>query len=71
MEFLLKKRGKEKKNWRRSGRYSEEEEEEDVLRTLFYEIFFKTFYEKRKGKKNINVNFFYISYESGIKTFLK
>ena len=44
----IKKKGK-RKNERRSGRYFEQEE--DVLRTLFYEIFVKIFYEKRKRKK--------------------
>ena len=57
MELLLKKG--ENKKWRRSGRYfEEEEEEEDVLRTWFYEIFFKTFNDKRKKKTDININFF-------------
>ena len=66
----IKKRGKEKKKWRRSGRYSEEEEE-DVLRTLFYEIFVKIFYEKRKRKKQILMLVFIYFIWKWYKFFLK
>ena len=42
----------------------------DTLRLLTYEVFLKTYYEKRKKVIKFFTNF-YISYKSDIKIFLK
>ena len=44
----------------------------DTLRVMVNNPFKKSFYEKEKKKKSINVlTIFSISYESSVKTFLK
>jgi len=43
-----------------------------VLKTLVYEIFLETFYGKiKRNKFFFFLQFFYISYKSGIEAFLK
>ena len=40
-------------------------------KSIVYEAFLETFYEKRKKKKKFVLTVFYISHENDVKTFLK